>query len=60
MLEKNEQGKVMYLGVERRRGNEPRQCEHRREGIRYEPLKPLRRHGRERRKHFGWDDNLQR
>ena len=42
--------------VERRRGNEPRTGDDRRQLIRYEPQRELRRRNRDRRAHYGWDD----
>ena len=42
--------------VERRHGTEPRKGDDRRELIRYEPQRELRRKHRDRRAHYGWDD----
>ena len=49
-----------YRGTERRSGNDRRKEHDRREEIRFEPAKDDRRHGKDRRKHGGWDDTLTR
>lgn len=47
-----------YRGPEQRKVTERRGGVTRREEIRFEPAKPDRRSGRDRRKHGGWDSRV--
>jgi len=49
-----------YSGPDRRKGGDRRQNACRREEIRFEPGKPNRRSGDDRRKRSGWDGKLLR
>ena len=57
-MEQDPKPSAPYFGPERRSGRDRREGSDRREEFRFEPTRPGRRNGKDRRKQQGWDGTL--